>query len=79
MSEDIPALANALMRARHDPELMINPSDAEDVGWTIQGDWWSAHLLRLIAKSDPAHRAALALVFPSHVEAYERWHKGVVE
>lgn len=36
-----------------------------------EGDWWSAELLRLIAKSDRAHREALRLAAPLHVAAYE--------
>jgi hypothetical protein len=38
------------------------------------GDWFSAQLLRLIAKADVENRARLRLAFPDHVEAFEAWH-----
>lgn len=41
-----------------------------------EGDWYSAHLFRLIAKADQQNRALLAYVYPLHVEAYEAWHRG---
>lgn len=37
------------------------------------GDWFTAHLLRLIAKSDREHRARLRLGFPDEVAAFEKW------
>jgi len=39
-------------------------------GW---GDWFSADLLRLIAKADLVNREKLRQVFPEHVRVYERW------
>lgn len=39
------------------------------------GDWFSAELLRLIAKADTENRARLYLAFPDHVEAYNTWVK----
>ena len=55
--------------------LPISEVDANRVGLTMQsGDWWSADLLRLIAKSDMQHRERLRLAFPSHVAAYEKWY-----
>jgi pyridoxal/pyridoxine/pyridoxamine kinase len=40
------------------------------------GDWFSAQLLRLIAKADHENMARLRLAFPDHVEAYETWMRG---
>lgn len=37
------------------------------------GNWFSAELMRLIAKADRENRERLRLAFPDHVEAYERW------
>lgn len=37
------------------------------------GDWFSARLIRLIAKADYQNRELLRRVFPDHVEAYETW------
>lgn len=57
--------------------LPIGQHDADRVGQVMtSGDWWTADLLRLIAKSDIPHRERLRLAFPSHVEAYEHWHAG---
>jgi len=68
------AVVAGVIRARESPDLQITDFDRENVGHAMQaGTNWSAQMLRLIAKSDPAHRAAIRLVFPSHVEAYEKW------
>lgn len=40
------------------------------------GDWFSAVLLRLIAKADLENRELLRKVYPEHVQAYEEWHRG---
>lgn len=40
-----------------------------------EGDWFSADLLRLIAKADPQNRAALRTIYPQHVEAFEKWSR----
>ena len=54
--------------------ISIDPYDAEHVGDVMRtGTHWTAHLLRLIAKSDVEHREALRQCFPDHVEAWERW------
>ncbi|HXH35239.1 MAG TPA: hypothetical protein VNJ54_12650 [Plantibacter sp.] len=37
------------------------------------GDWFTAHLLRLIAKADPVNRARLRAAFPAEVQAFESW------
>lgn len=52
----------------------ISEWDRTHVEEALYGDWWGAHLLRLIAKSDPVHTEVLRQVFPSYVEAYEAWY-----
>jgi hypothetical protein len=37
------------------------------------GTWFSADLLRLIAKADLKNRDKLYQVYPEHVEAYLSW------
>lgn len=37
------------------------------------GDWFSAELLRLIAKADFENKAKLRLGFPDVVPAYDAW------
>ena len=53
----------------------ISPHDRENIGEIIagSGDWFTAKLLRLIAKADRDNRQKLQLVFPEEVEAYEEW------
>jgi hypothetical protein len=41
------------------------------------GDWWTAHFLRLYAKSDLAHRARLKEAFPNIATRFEAWEAGV--
>jgi len=59
----------------------ISNYDRENVGHILQGhgSWFSADLLRLIAKSDRGNREAIRIVYPDHVEAYEKWMRGEVE
>lgn len=41
-----------------------------------EGDWFTAHLIRLIRKADPFNRALLRQGFPEEVaavEEYESW------
>lgn len=40
-----------------------------------EGDWFNAHLLRLIAKADTANKERLRLAFPEEVKAFEDWQK----
>src|SRR5262245_8617450 len=52
----------------------LSEHDKERLGAIIlkdYGDWFSAQLMRLIAKSDPDNKALIRSVFPDHVEAYE--------
>ena len=37
------------------------------------GDWFTAQLLRLIAKADNINRERLRVGFPEEVKAYESW------
>lgn len=54
---------------------MINDHDREHIGEIMagRGDWFTAHLLRLILKADYSNRAKLAVVFPDEVQAVEQW------
>ena len=68
-------LTMVVLSMARSPELLISEYDRLNVGEVMAGgDWWSADLLRLIAKSDILHRMMLAVVFPSHVLAYEAWN-----
>lgn len=40
------------------------------------GDWFTAQLLRLIAKADRTNRERIRKGFPAEVEAYEKWDAG---
>lgn len=40
------------------------------------GDWFSAHLVRLIAKADPLNRERLRVAFPAEVAEFEKWESG---
>jgi hypothetical protein len=55
---------------------MLSDFDRAHVGEILagSGDWFSAELLRLIAKADPDNRAKLRLGFPEHVQAYLVWY-----
>ena len=41
-----------------------------------EGTWFSAHLMRLIARSDKNNRAKLALGFPKEVDAINEYQWG---
>ena len=38
------------------------------------GTWFSAELIRLIAKADTQNRERIRQAFPDHVAAYEDWY-----
>lgn len=40
------------------------------------GDWFTAQLMRLIAKASHQNRELLRLGFPAEVAFYERWLRG---
>ena len=37
-------------------------------------NWFTCHLLRLIARADMGNRSKLRLGFPDEVKAYEQWY-----
>ena len=57
---------------------MISEHDKAHIEEILRGHgtWFSAELLRLIAKADLTNRDKLRQVFPEHVEAYEKWFNG---
>lgn len=40
-------------------------------------DWFSAELIRLIAKADLGNRERIRKGFPEHVSAFEDWYFGM--
>jgi hypothetical protein len=54
---------------------VISSYDREHIGEILagHGDWFTAKLLRLIAKADFENRAKLRLGFPTEVQAYLDW------
>ena len=42
-----------------------------------EGDWFTAQLLRLVAKADIHNRGRLHEAFPEVVDAYLEWYYGV--
>jgi hypothetical protein len=59
----------------------ISEYDRTHVGMLVagSGNWFSAHLLRLIAKADAGNRERLRLGFPGHVAAFEAWLEGPLD
>ena len=54
----------------------LSEYDKEHLGAILQageGDWFTAQLLRLIAKADRLNRERLRIAFPEEVRAYEAW------
>ena len=53
----------------------ISPYDREHMADIVagHGDWFTAKLLRLIAKADSHNRSKLRLAYPEEVRAYEEW------
>lgn len=58
--------------------LAMQPHDVENIARLLggEGDWWSCHFVRLVARSDFERRRRLRLAFPHHVEVVER-HLGL--
>jgi hypothetical protein len=56
----------------------MNRYDRENIGNLVagEGDWFTAKLLRLIAKADASNRERLRLGFPDEVAAYDAWAHG---
>lgn len=63
-------------------EVETGPSDFDKahisriVGGERLGDWFSAHLFRLIHHADRVNYAKIKAAFPKHVDAYEDWVRG---
>lgn len=58
---------------------MLTAHDVANLGLIVSdqhGDWFTAHLLRLIKKADARNREKLRLAFPEEVAALELWEKG---
>jgi len=57
---------------------MISEHDKAHIEEILRGHgtWFSADLLRLIAKADQKNQLLLAQVYPEHVEAYLEWFNG---
>lgn len=55
--------------------------DKANVGYIIAGggDWFDAHLLRLISKADRMNRERLRSIYPEQVAAYETWFDAPAE
>lgn len=55
----------------------LSQYDRENIGDIVagHGTWFTAVLIRLIAKADVINRAGLAKAFPEEVEAYQRWYE----
>jgi predicted phage gp36 major capsid-like protein len=55
---------------------MLTNHDKANIGEIIadrHGDWFTAHLLRLIKKADFENRARLSLIYPEEVQAVFEW------
>lgn len=63
------------LREREDESVPLSDYDKAHIGDLVagEGNWFSAHLLRLIARADSTNRARLGLLYPEHVEAFEEW------
>lgn len=64
-----------LHRSLTQGEDMMTEFDKANVGAIIagEGDWFNAHLLRLIAKADRPNKERLRVLYPEQVAAYEAW------
>jgi len=59
---------------------MLTAHDKQNIEAIIagkHGDWFTAHLLRLIKKADTTNREKLRREWPDEVEAVERWENGL--
>lgn len=56
-------------------EYQISDYDKENIGEIAggKGEWFGAHLIRLVIKADTTNRERLRAGFPSVVEAVEKW------
>jgi hypothetical protein len=42
------------------------------------GEWFTAQLMRLIAKADGVNLEKLRMAYPDEVRVYEEWHQGLL-
>ena len=42
-----------------------------------EGDWFTAHLLRLMNKADAENRAILGILYPNEYMAFLEWKSGI--
>lgn len=58
--------------------MTLTEYDRKNIGAIMggHGDWFTAQLLRLIAKADLHHRALLAKGFPEEVRLVKAWQRG---
>lgn len=72
----------------HEWDRWVDPDDFSALCFALDGsaNSWVGDFLRLVAKSDPAHRARLRLAAPAMVAAWETWNtradghgRGVIE
>lgn len=56
----------------------LSEFDKQNVGSILggEGTWFSADLLRLIARADISNRERLRGAYPDHVAAFENWLHG---
>jgi hypothetical protein len=56
--------------------MTLSPFDKANIGTIIagEGEWFSAQLLRLIARADRPNRERLRTAFPEEVAAWEEWY-----
>lgn len=61
--------------------MSLSQFDKENIGDIVagHGSWFTAQLIRLVAKADVINRARLAKAFPEEVEAYKKWYYGKQE
>jgi hypothetical protein len=59
---------------------MLSEYDRQNVGRILggEGDWFTAQLLRLIAKADGGNRALLTLGFPAEVQLVRDYQAGKI-
>lgn len=57
---------------------MISSFDRACIGKIVggHGDWFGAHLIRLIAKADSQNIERIRAGFPDYVAAFEQWERG---
>jgi hypothetical protein len=55
--------------------------DRANIGAIVagEGDWFNAHLIRLIAKADLPNRSRLFVIYPEQVRAYEKWFNSPID